>query len=108
MPCSAVCDCTWVILCGVGLGIHGTGVVAGGAALGRVSIGLTNVALGGGAEGDVLSYGAFTVEHYEAGGTKRLLHHLTYEDDDHRRSLFTLAAFRAGEPTRCLAYSEGG
>ena len=108
MPCSAVHDCTWVILCGVGLGTHGTGVVAGGAVLGRVSIGLAFVALGGGAKGDVLGYGAFAVEHCEAGGTKRLLRHLTYEGDDHRRSLFTLAAFRAGEPTRCLAHLEGG
>ena len=108
VPCSAVRDCAWVILCGVGLDIHGTGVVPGGVALGRVSIGLAFVALGGGAEGDVLSYGAFAVEHCEAGGTKRLLRHLTYEGDDYRRSLFTLAALRAGEPMWYLAHSEGG
>ena len=83
-------------------------MVAGGAALGKVSICLASVALGGGAEGDILGYGAFAVEHCEAGGTKRLLRHLTYEGDNHRRSLFTLVAFRAGEPMRCLAHSEGG
>ena len=97
-----------MILCGVGLGTHGTGVVAGGATLGRVSIGLAFVALGGGAEGDVLGYGAFVVEHRVTGGTKRLLRHLTYEGDDHRSSLFTLAVFRADEPMRCLAHSEEG
>jgi len=86
---------------------HSAGVVAGGAALRRVPKGLAFVALGGRAEGDVFGNSAFAVEHGEAGGTERLHRHLTYKGDDHGGGLFTLAAFRAGEPMRCLAHSEG-
>ena len=66
-----------------------------------------SVTSGGRAEGDVFGNSAFMVEHGKAGGTERLLRHLTYKRDDHGGGLFTLAAFRAGEPTRCLAHSEG-
>ena len=65
------------------MGTHGTYVVAGSAALGRVPVGLAFVALGGGAEGDVFGDGAFSVKHCEAGGTKGLLGHLPNEGDDH-------------------------
>ena len=44
----------------------------------------------------------------EAGSTERLLRHFANKGDDHGRCLFTLATFRAGEPTRCLAHSKGG
>jgi len=105
--CSALRYRTRMILGGVGLCTHSAGVVAGGAALRRVPKGLAFVALGGGAKGDVFGNSAFAVEHGEAGGTERLLRHLTYKGDDHGGGLFTLAAFRAGEPMRCLAHSEG-
>jgi len=107
VSCSAVCNRIRVILCGVGLGAYSTGVVAGGAALCWVAIGLAFVALGRGAEGDVFGDGAFSVKHREAGGTEGLLGHLPNEGDDHGGSLFTLAAFRAGEPSWCLTHSEG-
>jgi len=107
MPCSAVCYRTQMILGGVGLCTHSTGVVAGGATLRRVPKGLAFVALGGGAEGDVFGNSVFAVEHGKAGGNERPLRHLTYKGDDHGGGLFTLAAFRAGEPTSCLAHSEG-
>ena len=107
MPSSAVHYRTRMILGGVGLCIYGAGVVAGGAALRWVPKGLAFVALGGGAEGDVFGNSAFAVEHGKAGGTERLLRHLTYKGDDHGGGPFTLAAFMAGEPTRCLAHSEG-
>jgi len=96
-----------MILGGVGLCTHSADVVAGGAALHWVPKGLAFVALGGRAEGDVFGNSAFAVEHGEAGCTKRLLRHLTYKCDDHGGGLFTLAAFTAGEPTQCLAHSEG-
>jgi len=107
VPCSAVRYRTRIILGGVGLCTHSTGVVAGGAVLRWVPKDLAFVALGGGAEGDVFGNSAFAVEHGEAGSTERLHCHLTYKGDDHGGGLFTLAAFRAGEPTRCLAHSEG-
>jgi len=107
VPRSAVCYSTRMILGGVGLCTHSAGVVAGSAALHRVPKDLAFVTLGGGAEGDVFGNSAFAVEHGKAGGTERLVRHLTYKGDDHGRGLFTLAAFRAGEPTRCLAPSEG-
>jgi len=107
VSCSAISNRTRVILRGVGLGTYSTGVVAGGAALCWVAIGLAFVALGGGAEGDVFGDGAFSVKNREAGGTKGLLGHLPNEGDDHGGSLFTLAAFRAGEPSWCLTHSEG-
>ena len=96
-----------MIIGGVGLCTHSTGVVAGGAALRWVPKGLAFVALGGRAQGDVFSNSAFTVEYGEAGSTERLLRHLTYKGDEHGGGLFTLTAFRAGEPTRCLAHWEG-
>jgi len=96
-----------MILGGVGLCTHSAGVVAGGAALRRLPEGLVFVALCGRAEGDVFGNSAFAVEHCKAGGTERLLRHLTYKGDDHGGGLFTLAAFRAGESTQCLAHSEG-
>jgi len=83
-------------------------VVAGGAALFWVAIGLAFVALGGGAEGDVFGDGAFSVKHRKAGGTEGLLGHLPNEGDDHGGSLFTLASFRADVPSWCLTHSEGG
>jgi len=107
VPCSAVHYRTQMILGGVGLCTHSAGVVAGGAALRRVPKGLAFVSLGGGAKGDVFGNSAFLVEHGEAGDTERLLRHLTYKGDDHGGGLFTLVAFRAGEPTWCLAHSEG-
>jgi len=107
VPCSVVHYCTRMILGGVGLCTHSAGVVAGSAALRRVPKGQAFVELGGRAEGDVFGNSAFAVEHCEAGGTERLLRHLTYKGDDHGGRLFTLAAFRAGEPTWCLAHSEG-
>jgi len=96
-----------MILGGVGLCTHSARVVAGGAALRWILKGLVFVVLDGGAEGDVFGNSAFTVEHGEAGGTERLRRHLTYKGDDHGGGLFTLAVFRAGEPMRCLAHSEG-
>ena len=108
MSFSAVCNRAGVILRGVGLGTYSTGVVAGGAALCWVVIGLAFVALGGGADGDVFGDGAFSVKHRKAGGTDGLLGHLPNEGDDHGGSLFTLAAFRAGEPSWCLTHFEGG
>ena len=107
VPCSAVHYRTWMSLGGVGLCTHSIGVIAGDAALRRVPKGLGFVALGGGAKGDVFGDSAFAVEHGKAGGTERLLHHLTYKGDDQGGGLFTLAAFRAGEPTQCLAPLEG-
>jgi len=107
VPCFAVRYRTWMILGGVGLCTHSAGVVAGGAALCQVPKGLAFVALGGGAKGDVFGNSVFAVEHGVAGGTERLLRHLTYKGDDHGGGLFPLAALRAGEPTRCLAHSEG-
>jgi len=104
---SAIRDRVWVILCGVGLGGHGAGVVAGGAALCWVPYGLAFVALGGGAEGDIFGDGAFLVEHREAVSTEGLLGHLPNKGDDHGGSLLALAAFRAGEPSWCLSHSEG-
>ena len=108
MSCSAVCNRAGVILRGVGLGTYSTGVVAGGASLCWVAIGLVFVALGGGAKGDVFSDGAFSVKHREASGTEGLLGHLSNKGDNHGGSLFTLAAFRAGKPSWCLAHLEGG
>ena len=108
MSCSAVCNRAGVILRGVGLGTYSTCVVAGGTALCWVAIGLAFVALGGGAEGDVFGDSTFLVKHRVAGSTEGLLGHLPNEGDDHRGSLFTLAAFRAGEPSWCLTHSEGG
>ena len=99
MSCSAVCNRVGVILHGVGLGTYSTCVVAGGTALCWVAIGLAFVALGGGAEGDVFGNSAFSVKHRVAGSTEGLLGHLPNEGDDHGGSLFTLAAFRAGEPS---------
>jgi len=107
VPCSAVRYRTRMILGVVGLCTHSTGVVAGGAALRQVPKGLAFVALGGRGVGDIFSNSSFAVEHGEAGGTERLLRHLTYKGDDHGGGLFTLVAFRAGEPTRRLAHSEG-
>ena len=107
VPCSAVRYRAQMILGGVGLCTHSAGVVAGSTALCRVPKGMVFVALGGGAEGDVFGNRAFAVKHGKAGGTERLLRHLTYKGDDHGEDLFTLAVFRAGEPTRCLAHSEG-
>jgi len=97
-----------VILHGVGLDTYSTDVVAGGAALCWVAIGLAFVALGGGVEGDEFSDGAFSVKHREAGATEGLLGHLPNEGDNHGGILFTLAVFRAGEPSWCLTHSEGG
>ena len=107
MSCSAVCNRAGVILHGVWLGTYSAGVVAGGAVLCWVAIGLAFVALGGGAKGDVFGDGAFSVKHREAGGTEELLGHLPNEGDNHGGSLFTLAAFRAGESSLCLTHSEG-
>jgi len=108
VSCSAVRNRIRVVLCRVGLGAHSTGMVAGRAALCRVPVGLALVALGSGAEGDVFGDGAFSVQHREAGGTEGLLGHLPEKGDDHGGSLFTLAAFRAGETAWCLTHSEGG
>jgi len=105
VSCSAVRNHAGVILRGVGLGTYSTGVVAGGAALYWVAIGLAFVALGGVAEGDVFGDGAFSIKHRKAGGTEGLLGHLPNEGDDHGGSLFTLVAFRAGEPLWCLTHS---
>jgi len=108
VSCTAVWNCAGVILRGVGLDTYSTGVVAGGAALCWVAIGLAFVALGGGVEGDEFGNGAFLVKHREASGTEGLLGHLLNEGDDHGGSLFTLVAFSAGEPSWCLTHSEGG
>jgi len=108
VSCTAVCNRAGVILRGVGFDTCSTGVVAGGTALCWVAIGLAFVALGGGVEGDEFSDGAFLVKHCEAGGTEGHLGHLPNEGDDHGGSLFTLAAFRAGQPSWCLTHSEGG
>ena len=103
VSCSAVRYRARMILGGVGFCTYSAGVVASGTALRRVPKGMAFVALGGGAEGDVFGNRVFAVEHGKAGGTERLLRHLTYKGDDHGEDLFTLAVFRAGEPTRCLA-----
>jgi len=108
VSCSAVCNRAGVILHGVWLGTYSAGVVAGGAVLCWVAIGLAFVALGGGAKGDVFGDGEFSVKHRKAGGTEGLLGHLPNEGDNHGGSLFTLVAFRAGEPSLCLTHSEGG
>ena len=97
-----------MILRGVGLGTYSTGVVADSTALCWVAVGLAFVALGGGAKGDVFGNGAFSVKYLKAGGTEGLLGHLTNEGDDHEGSLFTLTAFRAGNPSWCLTHLEGG
>jgi hypothetical protein len=73
-----------------------------------MSIELAFVAASGRAEGDILSNLAFTVEHSKAFGTERLLGDLSNESDNHRRGLFTLTTFWAGEPSRCLSHSKYG
>jgi len=77
------------------------------AVLGGHRSGICCIGWRGRIKGDVFRDGAFSVKHREAGGTEGLLGHLPNEGDDHKGSLFTLAAFRAGEPSWCLAHLEG-
>jgi len=102
----AVSDRTGVASGRVVLGTDCAGMVAGSTSLGWVPELLALVALGGGAERDVFGNVAFAVKHREACSTERLLGHFTDEGDNHGGGLFTLAAFRAGEPTWSLTHSE--
>ena len=83
VPGFAVANCTGVFMGGVVQGADGTGVAAGGAALGGVPVLLTLLALGGGAEGYVFGEIVFAVKQSEAAGTNRFLGHFTDEGDDH-------------------------
>jgi len=47
------------------------------------------------------------VKQYEPFSTERLFGHFTNKGDNHGRCLFTLMAFRAGEPVWCLTHLEG-
>jgi hypothetical protein len=103
----AVLNRTWVVFGCVWLGTNGTSRAISSTALRWVSIGLTFVASGGGSKRNVFGDIAFSVKHYESGSAKRFLRHFTDKGDNHRGSLLTLMAFRAGKPAWGLTHSKG-